>query len=127
MIRSAARIPLPSSQLIKIVPALHLTCAALAYFSSTNRTPVHAATLDRDPAISRGTTFGGTGSWTNTAPLNWWNGTADRGWTDMTGVDVAVLSGSSPGTVTIPRRTTIVGNGLTFCDQRSHRRRLRSI
>ena len=59
MIRSAARISLPSSPLIKIIPALRLTCAALAYFSFTNRTPVHAATLDRAPAIPGGFNFCG--------------------------------------------------------------------
>ena len=53
-------------------------------------------------------------TWTNTTPVNWEGAAVEVGWTDATGVDVAIFGGATGGTVTIPTGTTIVGNGITF-------------
>src|SRR5579862_832843 len=88
----------------------HLGLPVLAALILCASQSVHAATLTWDPGHTPAAPSGGSGNWDATS-ANWSNGATDVVWTDTTGTDTAVFSGTA-GTVKLV--TGITANGITI-------------
>ena len=84
---------------LKIYPLKKIIASSLLL---TTTFLAQANSLTWDPAVSGGGAVGGTGTWDFNATANWFSGTSDLPWTDVSafGVDTAIFA-TTGGTVTL--------------------------